>query len=161
MRSHRAFFYRFFFVAILVCSARSSARAACQVEGPSLEETVKYLTEAGKTIVPGFSLAYNVSTGLIQLDSGIKQTVPAYLLDCSSFVVSGHPATNVKVWCRENTQCVNSIQKTGEPFVEPALRIYYEADDEHALRLSRALSHFVYLVQLQHDETKDPFASKH
>ncbi len=159
MHPPRALLHGFVLI-MLLCSAGASARAACQVEGPSLEETVKYLTDAGKTVVPNFSISYNLSTGLIQLESGIKQTVPVYLLDCSAFVVSGHPATNVKVWCKENSQCVNSIQKTGEPFAEPALRIYYEADDEHALRLSRALSHFVYLVQVQHDDIKDPFASK-
>ncbi len=160
MHRQKAFFAKLLTVLLLAFSASSVARAACQVEGPSLEETTKYLIEAGKTTVPTFSLTYNVGTGLINLDSGFKQSVPVYLLDCATFVVGGHPPSIVRVWCKDNVQCVNKVQKTGDPFTEAALHVYYEGDDEHALRVARALSHFVYLLQIQHDETKDPFSTK-
>ena len=151
---------RLLFTLLLVLSASSFASAACQVEGPSLEDTAKYLTEAGKATVSTFSLSYNVGTGLINLESGFKQSVPVYMLDCSTFVVGGHPPSIVRVWCKDNVQCVNKVQKTGDPFTEAALHVYFEGDDEHALRVARALSHFVYLLQIQHDETKDPFSTK-
>jgi hypothetical protein len=152
--------FRFLLVMLLGISCHSVAHAACQIEGPSLDETIKYLTDAGRVTVPNFSLTYNAENGVIKLESGFRQSVPVYLLDCESFVVAGHPPTNVKVWCKDNVLCVNSTQRTGEPFTEAALRIYYEADEEHALRVARALSHFVYLVQKQYDDTKDPFATK-
>lgn len=160
MHRQKANSVRLLLILLLALSASSVARAACQVEGPSLEETAKYLSEAGRTIVPNFSLTYTVSTGSIVLDSGFKQTVPVYLLDCSTYLVGGHPPTVVKIWCKDNAQCVNSAQKTGEPFTEPALHMYYEADDEHALRVARALSHFVYLLQIQYDSVKDPFDTR-
>jgi hypothetical protein len=160
MHRQKAHFVKILLVLLSAFSAGNVAHAACQVEGPSLEETAKYITDAGKTTVPNFSLTYNVQTGLIQLDSGFKQTVPVYLLDCNTFVVGGHPPSIVRVWCKDNVQCVNKVQKTGDPFTEAALHVYYEGDDEHALRVARALSHFVYLLQIQHDETKDPFSTK-
>lgn len=160
---HRQISHRFklLLITLLVLSGSFAAHAACQVEGPSLDETVRYLVAAGKTIVPNYSLSYNIASGTIQLDSGFHQTVSAYLLDCSNYLIGGHPATVVKVWCKENALCVNTQQKSGEPFNEPSLHMYYEADDDHAMRVARALSHFIYLVQTQHDEVQDPFSAKH
>ena len=148
--------------------------ATC-IEGPSLQETMDYITNALHTTGSDITLDWDKKTGrltLTQSHFGIeeRQNVAVAALYCTETFRNhfenraGNTWPGISVQCNGKAQCVDRVVSgVSHPNdTSDTLDFYYSGDSEHAARLVRALAHLVYLLQQdfnsRHDDPKDPFA---
>jgi len=163
----------------------STQTAACQLEGPSIADTLKYIndelgtathTDAGATTnqfslaVSGDNLIFTLFYQILGHDGALQQRrMPLNQANCHpSEPTTWDNGFKVLLKCDTSARCVQCYaQPDGTDWERislslDGLELFTPGDKDHADRMGRALSHLIALLQQQykqsHSDPNDPFA---
>ena len=162
-------------------SAQAQADPACKLEGPSIADTLTYISgilsssppvavgggqtwQARLSVSPDgtkiFNETFTAYNGVVS-DMKEWEVFPVQAIKCSLTSGSGKYGPFLWIDCEDGKNCVTRRDVNADITYTAQSSFHVNLDADHCDRLQRAISHLIALLQKQYSETHtdtDPFS---